>query len=109
MNGMPKYIATRGTGTPEWNATFLTGDLAEAVAGLKATGQALLLNGRGDLVNQLAAAGLIDEYRLMVYPVVVGAGKRLFDQRAAGVKLTPAGRWTSASGVAVLTYQPGPS
>ena len=92
VNGMPKYVATRGSGTPEWNATFLTGDLAEAVAGLKATGQALLLNGSGGLVNQLAAAG-----------------KRLFDQRAAGVKLTPAGGWTSASGVAVLTYQPGPS
>jgi dihydrofolate reductase len=60
-------------------------------------------------VNQLAAAGLIDEYRLMVYPVVVGAGKRRFDERAAGVKLPPAGSWTSASGVAVLTYRPGPS
>lgn len=109
MNGMPKYVATRGGGVPEWNATFLAGDLVEAVAGLKAAGQTLLVNGSGDLLNQLAAAGLIDEYRLMVYPVVVGAGKRLFDERAAGVKLTPAGSWTSASGVAVLTYRPGPS
>ena len=91
---------------PEWNATFLEGDLVQAVTQLKATGQALLVNGSGDLVNQLAAAGLIDEYRFMVYPVVVGAGKQLFDQRSAGLALTPTGSWTSASGVAVLTYQP---
>jgi dihydrofolate reductase len=111
MNGMPKYVATRGAGRPEWNATFLAGGLAEAVAGLKASGPTasaptLLVNGSGDLVNQLAAAGLIDEYRLMVYPVVAGAGKRLFDERAAGVKLALAGSWTTASGVAVLTYRP---
>ena len=84
MNGMTKYVATRAGGAPEWNATFLEGDLVQAVTGLKATGQALLVNGSGDLVNQLAAAGLIDEYRLMVYPVVAGAGRHLFDQRAAG-------------------------
>jgi dihydrofolate reductase len=106
MNGMPKYVATRAGGVPEWNATFLAGDLVQAVTRLTATGQTLLVNGSGDLVNQLAAAGLIDEYRLMIYPVVVGAGKQLFDQRAEGLKLTQAGSWTSASGVAVLTYQP---
>jgi len=106
MNGMAKYVATRTGGVPEWNATFLEGDLVQAVIQLKATGQALLVNGSGDLVNQLAAAGLIDEYRFMVYPVVVGAGKQLFDQRSAGLALTPTGSWTSASGVAVLTYQP---
>jgi dihydrofolate reductase len=106
MNGMPKYVATRGAGTPEWNATFLASGLAAAVTELKATDQTLLVNGSGDLVNQLAAAGLIDEYRLMIYPVIVGAGQRLFDERAAGVKLTQAGSWTSASGVTVLTYQP---
>jgi dihydrofolate reductase len=106
MNGMPKYVATRGAGTPEWNATFLAGDLVQAVTELKATDQALLVNGSGDLVNQLAAAGLVDEYRFMIYPVVVGAGRQLFDQRAAGVKLDLTGSWTTASGVAVLTYQP---
>ena len=106
MNGMTKYVATRAGGAPEWNATFLEGDLVEAVTRLKATGQALLVNGSGDLVNQLAAAGLVDEYRFMIYPVVAGAGKQLFDQRAADLALTLAGSWTSASGVAVLTYQP---
>lgn len=106
MNGMPKYVATRGGSAPEWNATFLAGDLVQAVTELKAAEQTLLVNGSGDLVNQLAAAGLIDEYRFMVYPVVAGAGRQLFDQRAAGVKLSLAGSWTSASGVAVLTYQP---
>jgi dihydrofolate reductase len=104
MNGMTKYVATRGGGVPEWNAMFLEGDLVQAVTKLKATQQSLLVNGSGDLVNQLAAAGLIDEYRLMVYPVVVGTGKRLFDQPAAGLALALTGSWTSASGVAVLTY-----
>ncbi len=106
MNGMPKYVATRAGGAPEWNATFLAGDLVQAVTGLKATDQALLVNGSADLVNQLAAAGLIDEYRLMIYPVVAGAGRLLFDQRAADLPLTLAGSWTSKSGVAVLTYRP---
>jgi len=106
MNGMPKYVATRAGGAPEWNATFLEGDLVQAVTRLKATDQTLLINGSCDLVNQLAAAGLIDEYRLMVYPVVAGAGKQLFDQRAAGVALTLTGSWNSKSGVAVLTYVP---
>jgi dihydrofolate reductase len=106
MNGMPKHVATRAGGAPEWNATFLDGDLVEAVTRLKATDQALLVNGSGDLVNQLAAAGLVDEYRFMVYPVVVGRGKQLFDERAAGLALTLAASWTSESGVAVLTYQP---
>ena len=106
MNGMPKYVATRAGGVPEWNATFLEGDLVQAVTRLKATARALLVNGSGDLVNQLAAAGLVDEYRFMIYPVVAGPGKQLFDQRAAGLALTLTGSWTSASGVAVLTYQP---
>jgi dihydrofolate reductase len=106
MNGMPKYVATRAEGVPEWNATFLEGDLVQAVTRLKETDQRLLINGSGDLVNQLAAAGLIDEYRFMVFPVVVGSGQQLFDERAAGVTLALAGSWTSTSGVAVLTYQP---
>ena len=105
MNGMPKYVATRAGGAPEWNATFLEGDLVQAVTRLKATDQALLVNGSGDLVNQLAAAGLVDEYRFMVFPVVAGAGQRLFDERAADLSLTQAGSWTSKSGVVVLTYQ----
>ena len=105
MNGMPKYVATRAGGAPEWNATFLEGDLVQAVTRLKATDQALLVNGSGDLVNQLAAAGLVDEYRFMVFPVVAGSGQRLFDERAADLSLTQAGSWTSKSGVAVLTYQ----
>ena len=66
MNGMTKYVATRAGRAPEWNATFLEGDLVQAVTRLKATGQALLVNGSGDLVNQLAAAGLVDEYRFMI-------------------------------------------
>jgi dihydrofolate reductase len=106
MNGIPKYVATRAGGAPEWNATFLEGDLVQAVTRLKAAEQTLLINGSSDLVNQLAAAGLIDEYRLMVYPVVAGAGKQLFDQRAAGVALTLTGSWNSKSGAAVLTYAP---
>jgi dihydrofolate reductase len=105
MNGITKYVATRGDAKPEWNAKFLDGDLVEAVTAMQATEQNLLINGSADLVNQLAAANLIDEYRLMVFPVVVGSGKPLFDERAADRSFTVSRSWTTETGVVVTTYQ----
>jgi dihydrofolate reductase len=108
MNTMPKHVASRTLQTGEWNATIIKGDLAADVAQLKAAaGQDLLIYGSGELVDSLTRAGLIDEFRLMVYPVIVGAGKRLFQGLASGFPTTNLRLETSTTtskGVAVLTY-----
>lgn len=105
MNAMPKHVATTTLTDPEWNATFLTGTVEDAVAELKAGPDALFIHGSADLVNHLTKHNLIDEYRIMIYPVVQGEGRTLW---AAGTKialrLTDA--WRTTTGVEVVTYQP---
>jgi dihydrofolate reductase len=104
MNSMPKHVASRTLREAEWNATILEGDLGAAVSALKAgDGGDLLIYGSGDVVDQLTRDGVIDEYRLMVHPVLVGAGKKLFEH-AGETKLELADTVTTATGVAVLTY-----
>jgi dihydrofolate reductase len=108
MNTMPKFVASRTLKKAEWNATILEGDVAAAVARLKEQpGQDLLIYGSGDLVDELTRHHLIDEYRLMLYPVLVGAGKRLFQGLASGFPTTNlrlADSTTTSTGVSVLTY-----
>ncbi len=80
MNSMPKYVVSSTLRDPQWtNSTVLTGEVAESVAKLKQdlSGD-LLVAGSRTLVGALAEHDLVDEYRLMVFPVVLGAGKRLF-------------------------------
>ena len=104
MNTMPKFVASRTLHTAEWNATIMQGDVATAVARLKEQpGQDLLIYGSGDLVDELTRHGLIDEYRLMVYPVMVGAGKRLFNGKPTAT-LRLQDTTTTSTGVVVLTY-----
>jgi len=104
MNAMPKFVASRTLDEAEWNAEIMNGDVAEAVATLKEVpGGDLLIYGSGDLVDELTRHGLIDEYRLMVHPVIVGQGKRLFNGHTnRPLRLTEA--VTTSTGVAVLTY-----
>ncbi len=109
MNGMPKYVVSSTLKDPEWNnTTVLEGDLAESVAKLKdETDGDILVGGSAQLAQGLAEAGLVDEYRLMVFPVVLGAGKRLFgdpDERTTLelVDNKPVGK----DGVVILTYRP---
>jgi dihydrofolate reductase len=105
MNAMPKHVATTTLTAPEWNATFLAGELADAVAKLKTEPGTLLINGSGSIVNHLARHNLIDEYRIMIYPVVQGEGGRLWaDGTKIALKL--ADGWRTATGVEVLTYLP---
>ncbi|WP_242623967.1 dihydrofolate reductase family protein [Micromonospora kangleipakensis] len=79
--------------------------MAEAVAALRAEPGTLLINGSAELLNHLTAHRLVDEYRIMVYPVVIGAGRRLWaDGTTADLKLTRS--HITTSGVAVLTYVP---
>ena len=79
MNSLPKFVATTTLKSLEWNATALGGDVASAVAALKRQeGRNLLVYGSGTFVQTLLRHGLVDELRLMVYPLVLGSGKRLF-------------------------------
>ena len=109
MNTLPKFVASRTLDEPlEWNGTLLKGDLAEEVATLKEQpGDDLLIYGSGELVNVLHEHGLIDEYRLMVFPVTLGMGKPLFHEggRKRDLKLSDAN--VTGTGVALLTYHPG--
>ncbi|MDI6098122.1 dihydrofolate reductase family protein [Actinoplanes sp. NEAU-A12] len=105
MNGMPKHVATTTLTEPEWNATFLQGEVAGAVAKLKTEPGNLLINGSASLVNELTRHNLIDEYRIMIYPVVAGEGRKLWEP-GTKIALTHAGSWKSATGVEVINYVP---
>jgi dihydrofolate reductase len=104
MNSMPKYVASRTLESTEWNASIIEGDLGNAITQLKSeAGGDLLIYGSGTLVDELTRLGLIDEYRFMIHPVVVGEGKRMFEGRPqASLKLEDVK--TTATGVVVATY-----
>ncbi|MEU9035588.1 dihydrofolate reductase family protein [Streptomyces sp. NPDC048352] len=108
MNALPKYVVTSTLGTPEWNATFLTGDLAAEVTALKQQdGGDLLVFGSGRLVNALLAHDLLDELRLWTLPVVQGGGRRLFGDDAPVKTLRPVGTTAlGSSGAQVHAYVP---
>jgi len=109
MNGYPKHVVSTTLEEPlEWNnSTLVEGDVAEEVSRLKdQPGKDILVFGSGDLVNTLMRHDLIDEYRLMVFPVVVGSGKRLFDEGGDTKFLKLVGTQTFDSGAIVLTYTP---
>jgi dihydrofolate reductase len=109
MNDLPKNVVSTSLGEPlEWNhSSLIKGNPAEEVSRLKQQpGQDILIAGSAHLVNTLMPHGLIDEYRLMIHPVVVGSGKRLFseDRDTTALRLVETKRF--GSGVVVLTYQP---
>jgi dihydrofolate reductase len=106
MNALPKFVASRSLNEPlPWNGTLLKGDLADEVAKLKEQpGRDILIYGSGQLVSELHPHGLIDECRLMIFPVTLGEGKQLFrDGGKADLKLTAT--HSTSTGVVVLTYQ----
>src|ERR1051326_4359066 len=106
MNSLPKYVVSTTLSDMTWNASLLRGDLAEELSRLKQEpGQDILVFGSGQLVHTLHERGLIDEYRLMVYPVVLGSGKRLFPGGNEKKMLTLVESRTFPSGVVLLTYQ----
>ena len=78
MNSIGKYVPTSTLTDPTWNATFLSGDAIEEVTELKAGEQNLVIYGSGQLSETLRAAGLVDEYRLLIAPIVLGEGAKLF-------------------------------
>jgi dihydrofolate reductase len=109
MNGYPKHVVSTTLQEPlEWNnSTLVEGDVAEEVSRLKdQPGKDILIFGSADLVNTLMQHDLIDEYRLMVFPVIVGSGKRLFNEGGDTRSLKLVGTQTFDSGAIVLTYEP---
>lgn len=108
MNGVPKYVASRTLRETTWNATLISGDVAEVVARLKEQpGKDILKWGTGELDRTLVAHGLVDEFHFWYFPVVVGAGRHLFE--GAGfdtthLKLADISRF--GSGVVVHVYVP---
>jgi dihydrofolate reductase len=109
MNSMPKYVASRTLDSATWNATIVKGDVDEAVRKLKQDdGGDLLIAGSGQLIDFLTGHALIDEYRLMVHPILLGNGtKRLF-ATVPRRTLTLVGTETFPTGVVVHTYHPVP-
>ncbi|MFE5665363.1 dihydrofolate reductase family protein [Streptomyces niveus] len=106
MNSVRKYVASRTLDAVSWqNSTLLTGDVAEAVARLKQEGDGeIQVHGSGDLIQTLIAHDLVDEFHVLVFPVLIGSGKHLFGRGTvpAGLKLVDTAR--SESGVVISTY-----
>jgi dihydrofolate reductase len=108
MNSLPKFVASTTLQEPlEWNSTLLKGEIVDAVAALKEQpGGDLLIYGSSALVNTLLPHGLIDEYRFMIYPLVLGSGRRFFDEGNDKITLALKRAETSNTGVTLLVCEP---
>jgi dihydrofolate reductase len=108
FNAMPKYVVSSTLEEAEWNnSTVLKGDVAEAVASLKEEQDGdIVVHGSARLVQTLLEHELVDELRLMVFPVVLGSGKRLFDETSHKNSLRLVDSKVVGDGVAILIYQP---
>jgi len=107
LNSVPKYVASRTLDEVTWNnSTLIKGDVAEAVAALKEQGGAdIQVTGSGELIQTLMEHDLVDEYRLWVFPVVLGQGKRLFARGTVPGALKLVDTRTFSTGVAVHRYE----
>jgi dihydrofolate reductase len=107
FNGMPKYVVSSTLSDPDWNnTTVISGDIAGGVAELKERHDGdILVNGSVQLVGALADAELVDEYRLMVFPTVLGGGKKLFGDLGATTTLKLTNAQTVGDGVQILVYE----
>ncbi len=109
MNSLPKYVASTTLKEPlKWsNSTLIKGDTAEEVTKLKRQkGKDLMVIGSGDLVQTLMKHDLVDEYRLMIHPIVLGSGIRLFREGSPKTSFKLINNKTTTTGVMILTYQP---
>jgi len=108
MNSLPKYVASTSLDEPlEWNSTLIKGDISDVVAELKGEYERdILIAGSAGLVHTLIPLGVIDEYRLMTFPVVLGSGKRLFRDGIPSLPLRLVHTAAFKSGVVVHSYEP---
>ena len=107
FNNMPKYVVSSTLKDPEWtNSTVLEGDVNEAVSKLRQEIDGdIVVHGSRQLVQTLIDGDLVDELRLMVFPVVLGAGQRLFGETSAKKPLRLTSSETVGDGVAILVYR----
>jgi dihydrofolate reductase len=109
FNEATKYVASRGRPSLDrWaNSVHIEGDAADGLAKLKTEdGPELQVHGSSDLIQSLLPAGVIDEFRLWVFPVVLGQGKRLFGTGTVPAGLRLVGTKVSGTGVVIGTYEP---
>ncbi|HZM29337.1 MAG TPA: dihydrofolate reductase family protein [Acidimicrobiales bacterium] len=110
LEARTKYVVSSTLQEPlPWaNSVLLRGDAAEAVAGvMQRTAEDLVVLGSGELVRALAAGGLVDEYLLVVHPLVLGSGRRLFPDRGPRQDLRLVDSVTTTTGATVATFAPG--
>jgi dihydrofolate reductase len=109
LNGMQKWVASTNPDTSlEWpNSTLVSGDVPAAVAQIKASGEGdLVIQGSGKLIRSLLPHGLVDEFFLMIHPLVLGSGERLFGNDGTAAELRLIESITTTSGVVLATYRP---
>jgi len=112
LNALPKYVASATLGSVDWhNSSLISGDVAAEVARLKEQpGDELQVHGSGGLAQTLIEHDLIDEYRLLTFPVHLGSGKKLFRDGAKAAAMRLTGSSTTHAGVVIATYEPaGPA
>lgn len=107
LNSVRKYVASRTLDNVTWqNSTLLAGDVADAVRELKqGEGGEIQVHGSGGLIQTLVRHDLVDEFHLLVFPVLLGSGKRLFADGTVPAALKLVGSTTSSTGVVVSTYE----
>ncbi|HKU99951.1 MAG TPA: dihydrofolate reductase family protein [Vineibacter sp.] len=107
LNGMPKHVVSTTLRNPGWNATVIGTDVVPAITRLKTTdGAPILVHGSRTLLQTLMAHDLVDEYRIIIFPVVVGSGHRLFPDTPDKTVLRLTASCTFSSGVVVQSYRP---
>jgi dihydrofolate reductase len=108
LNDATKHVASRGHPTLEWsNSVLIEGDASEGIAALKKEdGPELQVHGSGNLIQTLLRHNLVDEYRLWVFPLVIGPGKRLFSEGTIPSGLRLLDSKVSTTGVVIGTYEP---
>src|SRR5437773_7391631 len=109
FNSMPKYVVSSTLEDPEWNnSTVLKGDVVEEVRRLRQRlGGNIVVHGSAQLVQTLVEHDLVDELRLMVFPIVLGTGKRLFAETSDAKPLRLVDSRTVGDGVTILVFEPG--
>ena len=109
LNNTPKYVASTTLSEPlPWsNSTLLKGDIGQAVARLKEeNGGDIVILGSGELIRSLMPRNLIDEYILLIHPLILGSGRRLFPDRGSLARLQLVDTKPTTTGVVIATYRP---